>query len=507
MAIRKNASQLSLHEITTFVSAIKELKLQGRYDLYVLQHARAVMMNIHRCPGFLTWHRQLLWELEKELQSVSNDPNLAIPYWHWGENAEHNKPEDYPMWSDNFLGPGGRSSDNFVVKSGPFREGEWVIVDMMGNPAGPLTRALGQSPTAQNLPTKDQIEALLRVGPYDVQPFNQSSNAGFRNLLEGWYGGNGPMFHNLGHVWAGGSMLPMTSPNDPLFFLHHCFVDKLWWDWQQRNGINTYIPLTGGRLSQNLNDNMEPGITGSFSASDMLDVSTLGYSYDIVEPRRNTNIVFTQGPGGHIDNSTPTTPTTPTTPATPVTPTTPTTPTAPTTPATPTNPTSPTTPVSPRGKGCLVLVFSLLVACFIFACSANINISKLTSFEVYENKEIVPSTYWYFDVLPGNEDVYKIFTTREDIYFEVPSGQNDFSIGSEQMETSKVKVITKDNRCYLGNNGNIKGQLDGNKLNLELNFESLSARSNAQGELIIKDKTEKLKHSVKASGLVYRVKK
>ncbi|HEX5847186.1 MAG TPA: tyrosinase family protein, partial [Rhodoplanes sp.] len=28
-------------------------------------------------------------------------------------------------------------------------------------------------------------------------------------------------------------MAPMTSPNDPVFFLHHCFVDKAWADWQE----------------------------------------------------------------------------------------------------------------------------------------------------------------------------------------------------------------------------------------------------------------------------------
>lgn len=30
-------------------------------------------------------------------------------------------------------------------------------------------------------------------------------------------------------------MLPGTSPNDPVFFLHHCNVDRLWWQWQQNH--------------------------------------------------------------------------------------------------------------------------------------------------------------------------------------------------------------------------------------------------------------------------------
>lgn len=27
-------------------------------------------------------------------------------------------------------------------------------------------------------------------------------------------------------------MGPMTSPNDPVFFVHHCNVDRIWYNWQ-----------------------------------------------------------------------------------------------------------------------------------------------------------------------------------------------------------------------------------------------------------------------------------
>ena len=99
-------------------------------------------------------------------------------------------------------------------------------------------RAFGQNgfPT---LPTQAEINQVMAVTPYDVPSWNMNSNPSFRNQLEGWIG---PNLHNRGHVWVGGSMLPMTSPNDPVFFMHHCMVDKIWHEWQLRFPIKAIFP-------------------------------------------------------------------------------------------------------------------------------------------------------------------------------------------------------------------------------------------------------------------------
>jgi tyrosinase len=53
-----------------------------------------------------------------------------------------------------------------------------------------------------------------------------------------------------------GDMDSSSSPNEPLFFLHHTQVDCLWWLWQQNNpsvrnaeyvGIRERTPDFGGR--------------------------------------------------------------------------------------------------------------------------------------------------------------------------------------------------------------------------------------------------------------------
>lgn len=41
-------------------------------------------------------------------------------------------------------------------------------------------------------------------------------------------------YHASVHIWVGGDMKPpTTSANDPVFFLHHSFVDYIFENWRQ----------------------------------------------------------------------------------------------------------------------------------------------------------------------------------------------------------------------------------------------------------------------------------
>ena len=273
MAIRKDANTLSSTERTELVNAILQLKAEGIYDQFVLRHANATMMAIHSCPAFLPWHRRFLWDLEKELQRVSGNPNLGIPYWNWPEGGENAS-----MWDDDLLGGDGDAGG--IVRSGPFRSGRWTVVNSSGRASGPLERGFGRNTNGINLPTHSEIEQLLQITPYDTSPWNRDSNPSFRNSLEGWAGNLS--FHNLGHVWVGGSMLPMTSPNDPVFFFHHCMVDKLWHQWQSRFPSQAYLPVTGGNMGQNLTATMDSTPFASIGRRpiDVLDSNALGIVYD-----------------------------------------------------------------------------------------------------------------------------------------------------------------------------------------------------------------------------------
>ena len=102
MAMRKDANTLTTAEREEFVAAVKAVKAEGLYDQFVLRHANAIMNAIHRSPAFLPWHRRFIYDLELELQRVSGNSDLGIPYWNWPSGGA-----SASMWNDDLLGGDG----------------------------------------------------------------------------------------------------------------------------------------------------------------------------------------------------------------------------------------------------------------------------------------------------------------------------------------------------------------------------------------------------------------
>jgi tyrosinase len=235
--------------------------------------------------AFGPWHRALLLEFERELQRVN--PSVTIPYWDWAVDQSTSG----GLWGPDFLGGNGVGADG-RVDDGPFagRNGQWVITvtDSSGAPDY-LRRSFAADQTAQELPAPALQDQVLDVTPYDIAPWDdmrrdQQNNAqwrAFRIYLE-------IVLHNLVHRWVAGNMGEMTSPNDPVFWLHHCNCDRLWAMWQVRHaGIPAYQPGSGGPAGHNLNDPMvfhapgEPAPwTTEYRPLDMLDHRMHGVVYD-----------------------------------------------------------------------------------------------------------------------------------------------------------------------------------------------------------------------------------
>jgi len=76
--------------------------------------------------------------------------------------------------------------------------------------------------------------------------------------------------HGSGHIWVGGSMgLIPTAPCDPIFWMHHCEIDRIWAEWQSANPRQNPA-LTGAAAI------MDPW---SETEVDTRDITVLGYTY------------------------------------------------------------------------------------------------------------------------------------------------------------------------------------------------------------------------------------
>jgi tyrosinase len=206
---------------------------KSRYDQLTELHQQAMFQdanNWHRRPILLPIHRWLLAQLEAAL-------GQPVPYWDWTVNRQ--LPAGF--------GGNGTASQGWRVTTGPF------------SPTGPLanwTSRIFNSSTgtfssrpgiirqtarfATTLPTAAHVQAALRDPVYDQNPWNRNATAGFRNRLESGVGLPQPGVHDRVHEWVGGDMRTGTSPNDPVFYLHHANVDRIWAAWQQRWGTDRY---------------------------------------------------------------------------------------------------------------------------------------------------------------------------------------------------------------------------------------------------------------------------
>ncbi|MER5867218.1 tyrosinase family protein [Kitasatospora sp. NPDC002040] len=272
MAVRKNQATLTAQEKRAFVNAVLALKSSGGYDSFVSTHNQFIVSDTdngervgHRSPSFLPWHRRFLLQFEQALQAV--DPSVTLPYWDWTAD----RTTGATIWGADFLGGNGRSSDGQVT-TGPFAysTGNWNLT--VRPDSRPFLRRSLAAGVAQ-LPTRAEAESVLAIAQYDAAPWN-STSAGFRNNLEGWRGVN---LHNRVHVWVGGMMSTGMSPNDPVFWLHHCFIDKLWSEWQKRHPSATYLPTAGTANVVDLNETMKPW--NDVTPADLLDHSAQ-YTYD-----------------------------------------------------------------------------------------------------------------------------------------------------------------------------------------------------------------------------------
>ena len=227
MAVRKRASAMTVAEQNRFKNVLTQLiNAPGNpnsYGKFVSFHTENHMMHPFMGPvgvqRFLPWHRVYLLKLETMMQAI--DPLCFIPYWKWTTDRA------VPSWLATFK----------------------PTVKVVG-PDITVTRSPAAPPP---IPTTAQINAVLSVS---------SSFTNFVLAID-------PP-HGAVHVWCHGTMSNVpTASADPLFWLHHAMIDKIWADWQVSH------PSLNPSLS-GANRIMDPWPE---TAAQVKSIAALGYSY------------------------------------------------------------------------------------------------------------------------------------------------------------------------------------------------------------------------------------
>eukprot|EP01060_Flectonema_neradi_P009550 TRINITY_DN167_c0_g1_i1.p2 TRINITY_DN167_c0_g1~~TRINITY_DN167_c0_g1_i1.p2 ORF type:complete len:582 (+),score=135.94 TRINITY_DN167_c0_g1_i1:1589-3334(+) len=232
--VRKAWSLLSCAERDQYISAVTTFRNDFRddYDKLTAMHVNAgIYMNQNN--KFLPWNRAHILGWENMLRSLGGEYEcITVPYWDSEKDAE-NEPLS-PVFSSTTFGSWG------AVETDPATRGcvtDGLAATWDDNIFYPcVTRDF---PAGYTFTGQPGVVSMIIDHPI----YNN-----FRPSIE--MGQNAAV-----HSALGGTMATFAASEDPLYFVHHCNVDRLYALWQDYHGYDTidraaltdthYSPISG----------------------------------------------------------------------------------------------------------------------------------------------------------------------------------------------------------------------------------------------------------------------
>ena len=235
-----------------------QANIHGTYDNPTTQEEMSSWNNCeHGSYYFLSWHRMYLYFFDRILRAAAGDPKLVLPYWNWTDPAQRTLPLAFrqPANATNslYIAPNGRPA---ALDAGTGSLG-----------AGTVDYSIAFNDTKFDTPT--------------------GIGASFGGQMAGPMQFNGPhgdfesQPHDVVHGALGGLMGdPDTAAQDPIFWLHHANIDRMW---------NRWIAQGGGRkdatdaawLNTKFTFYDEAGHAVYLTGAEVVDtVGQLNYRYD-----------------------------------------------------------------------------------------------------------------------------------------------------------------------------------------------------------------------------------
>ncbi|WP_321839529.1 tyrosinase family protein [Paraburkholderia bannensis] len=247
---------------------------------------------------FLPWHRGYLMALEAQLRadivSLGGPANWALPYWNYFGGEQGADAEMPPAFAQQNL-PDGSANPLFVtMRYGPDGDGDiYVPTDLWAENHGPddnWTRGEVTAACQNNTVYTGSNQATPLPG-YGGPESGFSHDGGPHGNME-----SDP--HDLVHVYTGGTITntnyglmadPGTAALDPIFYLHHCNIDRMWASWNEAGNTNPSSPeWLKGPVRQFVMP-MPNSESWVYTPADMTSLAALNYSYqDLSVPAKPT---------------------------------------------------------------------------------------------------------------------------------------------------------------------------------------------------------------------------
>ena len=257
--IRYSWYDLPETERQRFITTLRKLhSTSNKYSDCARLHYEQ-MQQFHNNPMFLPAHRRVLLDFETAMKSI--DPQVVLPYWDWARYAD--KPSADPIWNYFSRDGNGRCVTDGVLESITDPEGNCLSrgIDRAGPPDG----------TYASYPVL--LAEIKREDEFWEWAKNLELSA-----------------HNTVHYYVGGTLSTEWSAFDPLFYLHHTFIDYLWDIWQRASPKNSRLNKYGGtvkmvthRLSDPVSGKWSSALVGiprwTETVADVMDIEELCYTY------------------------------------------------------------------------------------------------------------------------------------------------------------------------------------------------------------------------------------
>lgn len=189
----------------------------------------------HNTLFFLSWHRMYLYYFERIARAKSGDPNFALPYWGYSPTGARDLPALFRL-------PADATNQLYTANRNP-------------------------AVNAGNLLTASVVDSGVALGQTAFNSFTNSLNGTPHGVVHGAVGGGMGSFAGAGR--------------DPIFWLHHCNIDRLWEIWLGSGGGRVNPTTDNTWMTTPFTFYDETGATVTLTGAQIVDTACqLRYQYE-----------------------------------------------------------------------------------------------------------------------------------------------------------------------------------------------------------------------------------